>query len=1308
MSTTIRPIRRCPVPNCDWKPTSNNNHNNNHKDTVLQLKQHLIHSHTDTPITEHMDEAYFQRHDMHVCLQCNQPSTIYTTQGHLRNHQQTKHTRTITNLQIVLNTYRHADDTTKTNWKAAIEFLHGLNITPPPLRRTMWHKLKQPQRKEYFVAYNNAVNWILEATPPLREDLKRETRPHPGQSDAIPFWKLILILEPLLLAPTSITGHKRPSDALRARHQLIKEGKIRDLYEAIWNPSPESTQPSHHTTANPTIWNPNPESTQPSHHTTANPGTNHHSHPTSNNATQTTTTIPPGRAAAAQRAADVGNYSTAFSRLTTHMPTATLTPQRIEKIRTDLFPPRRDPPPTTRHQGHLHRPPPPSQFMQIDSGQFELALRQMKTGTASGPFAACTDALVHMALHRTTRAPNSTRPYFSNLQQLFQLLVTAQLPPAIHPILGSNYFLALHKDTNNLERLRPIGIGTALRRLTAKVALVHVSETVRPLLIAGGQYGIQVQGGIDFVAHTTTAAVHRYIEEPQTPTRALLLLDLHNMFNNTSRTEARKILLHNEATAPLIPLFDMLTQSATSSWYFNENNASDKLMQTEGFPQGCPLSPLFSCLVLEALTNRINTEQRLRAAARLKTGNTYDDGKGGQAHTASIMDDTSICLPHEDLPWFIQRFEELGRPLGVDLNKQKTLILTTTTGTSPTDSLPAENKQCLLQALAMLDPLHPEQREITGGTRFLGQPIGSQDFAKHFINLRLQAMAAKIDLLAHLPDLQTRSHLFRYSVVPSILHLLPADLVLAHPAPQSTTTHWRSPTTAETQRLVTKFLSQVTALPTDDITTTATLIASLPNRLGGLGYNNASAAARPSMITQTARTIKLAASTETPVPGPHKHFWSDWEHSDLPWLVTYRRSIALYTHEFAPDAISNPAHFDRTTHRNLLHHTMVEHTVPALIEATPPELRPSLPSALSPLTSLALHLPRTAEAFRLDNATFSTAIKRKLRLPVLPVSLRGHKCTCPAAPKLDPEGDHFFSCAAAHKTALSNTIRDAVFDVLQHLAPQAGIVEDHRDVHIEPPGLAPQHSRNIRPADVGLLLRQPHKNEPFQYVALDVTIPPPPTRTPIPDPADHNALASAASRPHQESARSKFCRDDDTASHLLRNGIYLLPFTIDHLGSMGSFAQSFLFHQDDIPHPFSSAVPPSWPDTHFGRNQTRSKTHPAAFALYEQLPALPGNLAAKANNNTPGFSFTEAHINSIGHFARASLSHAIVSSLATHLNKQISTLRATEYNSRIQKTQRARLERMGFAPLPALYTPFSLANFFPSHHPPHQIGGPAA
>ena len=639
-------------------------------------------------------------------------------------------------------------------------------------------------------------------------------------------------------------------------------------------------------------------------------------------------------------------------------------------------------------------------------------MRQMKRGTASGPFATCTDAIVEMALHRTTRAATATRLYRHNLQALFQLIITAQVPTSVHQLLGSNYFLALHKDQNKLHRLRPIGIGTGLRRVAAKIALTHITDQITPLLLSGGQYGIQTPGGIDFVAQTTTNEVAKYIELPQTPTRALVCLDLHNMFNNTSRTEARQILASRPETTPLLPLYDLLTQTQTPSWFFNDKGEADKLLQDEGFPQGCPLSPLFACLVLLTVTIQINKEQLQRALRRKKAGDAHDDGKGRQAHTASIMDDTSICLPHVDLPWFLARFEELGALLGVQLNKAKTQILTTTTAiTATTDGyLPTQAQQHLTDALRHLNPGNPTAAEITTGTRFLGQPVGSQAFARQYIQKRLTQMQQNVDLLTELTDLQTQSHLFRYSLVPSILHLLPTDMVLAHPSNEATTTLWDSPTTTKADGLIDAFLAKITSTPAHQITTMTTIMATLPNRLGGLGYHSPAASARPRLLTQTVRSIRLASSKDWPVPPTHKAAFTDWQHSELPWLQAFRRSIALYTHELAPAPLMNTDLYDKNTHHHLAHHTLVEHLVPSLLSATPPELLPSLPSALSPLTSLALHLPRTAEHFRIPNDLFLTALRRKLRLPVLPDHLRG-KCRCPSCPTLTHRAITFFRAA---------------------------------------------------------------------------------------------------------------------------------------------------------------------------------------------------------------------------------------------------------------------------------------------------------
>ena len=1287
----ILPPRHCPVPDCPWQvpPQSNKPH--------ASLKEHLITTHGETNPSDYMTTKYCSQHGFHLCQECDTPTTIFTTQGHLRTHITKKHTRSKTNMQLVLTTYRNTTPEIENNWKQSLAFLNQLRPSPPPFRRSIWHKTKPPLRSEFYVTYNNVIKWVLESTPTLAPAILRDHTLPKHDTDSSPFWKLLLLLEPLLLAPIQNTVHLTYSNAFRARLSLLKTGRIEELYNTIWHPTPLPLQPQNRQHKK--------KRQQKQRLNTHSDGPN----------------LPQWRLTAAQHTADLGNYRAALKRLTTNTPTATLTPPRIARCQTELFPKRRQPPPGTRAQGHTNLPPPTNQYLKLEDNMTELALRQMKPGTASGPFATCTDILAAMALHRTTRAKDATKPYFGNIKALLQLVVTAQVPPPIQTLLASNYFLALHKDITNPEKLRPIGIGTAIRRVAAKTALVHMTDDITPLLLKGGQYGIQIPGGVDFVAQTTAMAVREYIDKhtdnqntptddhnddqnntktaTNSPSRALILLDLTNMFNNVSRTEARRILLSEDATCPLVPIFDLLTNHPCDSWYFNENHEPHTLQQEEGFPQGCPLSPLFSCLVLLALTNQLNKEQAKRASTRKQSGDIGDDNKGGVAHTASIMDDTSVCLPHCDLPWFLSRFQELGAPLGIILNHSKTKILTTTTGNTACDTLPRRAQQKVQEALSFLCPEEPERAEITTGVRFLGQPIGSHVFAKQYIRERLDKLVDTMDRISQLQNLQTQHTLYKFSLVASIMHLLPSDITLANPAGDQRSTMWDSDTTRRTDKLTARFLARLTSTRDTDVNETAIIIASLPQRLGGLGYQMASSAAYPRFLTQTVRAIKLASSTDTPIPHVHSRPFLNWEDSTTSTMTKFRKGLSLFAHELADKALYTPSRYDKHTHNSMMNHIMREHAIARLFTITDANQRIFLPSLLSPLTSMVFSLPLTASEFRLENAVFKTAMKRKLRLPVFsqdPNQPAPHSCKCAKKTILDAHGDHLFSCSAASKTPLSNAIRDTLFDVLRQIAPAAKTVDTSLDVHIEPPGLAPQHNRNIRPADVGMLLRQPHRNQHFRYAAIDITVPPPQKPLPILDPSDHENIACMASKTHQDAARDKFCRDPTTAQHLYDNGVYLLPFTVDHLGGLGSFAEHLLFPSEHQPHLFHPGKPPTWDDPHFGKNSLRSSAHPQAFALFQETTHAPANLLTAANKETKRFCYPEAHLYSMGHFAKASLSHAIVTSLAIHVNNHMTAIH--QYHTARQKrtTQLQNLSRPFFAPITPIYSPASMEHYMPT------------
>ena len=178
---TTTPPRHCPVPDCPWKvPRFTINPH-------ASIKEHLITAHNETHPSDYLTPSYCNKHGSYPCQTCDTTTAIFTTEGHLRQHVTKKHSRSQTNTQLVLHTYRHAQPETETNWKQSLAYLHQLQLTPPPFRRSLWHKLKPPLRAEFYSTYNNVISWLLAATPPLTQAVIRDERPQQHDTDASPF-----------------------------------------------------------------------------------------------------------------------------------------------------------------------------------------------------------------------------------------------------------------------------------------------------------------------------------------------------------------------------------------------------------------------------------------------------------------------------------------------------------------------------------------------------------------------------------------------------------------------------------------------------------------------------------------------------------------------------------------------------------------------------------------------------------------------------------------------------------------------------------------------------------------------------------------------------------------------------------------------------------------------------------------------------------------------------------------------------------------------------------------------------------------
>jgi hypothetical protein len=89
-------------------------------------------------------------------------------------------------------------------------------------------------------------------------------------------------------------------------------------------------------------------------------------------------------------------------------------------------------------------------------------LRHLKRGTATGPFSTSTDLFKDYGLYSIQHDAQTVFPYLDNFHQLITNNAHNRIPSATKPYFAAQYVVALHKDPQNLNKIRPIGIGTAL------------------------------------------------------------------------------------------------------------------------------------------------------------------------------------------------------------------------------------------------------------------------------------------------------------------------------------------------------------------------------------------------------------------------------------------------------------------------------------------------------------------------------------------------------------------------------------------------------------------------------------------------------------------------------------------------------------------------------------------------------------------------------------------------------------------------------------------------------------------------------
>jgi hypothetical protein len=276
------------------------------------------------------------------------------------------------------------------------------------------------------------------------------------------------------------------------------------------------------------------------------------------------------------------------------MPAATMTP-KVQALCHKLYPP----PmtyisPAWATRAHTMASPP----IPMDETALSQTLRRLKKGTAAGPFGDLPNTVKAFALYQPPHS--TTLPYFSWFSQVLELILNNQVPSQITPPLlaASHFMVALHKDPTDHTKLRPISMGSALRHVTGKYVMELYGPAFAKFLLPQGQFGIALKGSLQLMVDTARTQLHRHINTSQ-PTRALLLLNMANMFNCVSRKALRDTLQEvNAQFQVLVPFFDLLYAQPNKCYFRDDTGKLGYFTQQEGVAQGCPLGPVGACMVL--------------------------------------------------------------------------------------------------------------------------------------------------------------------------------------------------------------------------------------------------------------------------------------------------------------------------------------------------------------------------------------------------------------------------------------------------------------------------------------------------------------------------------------------------------------------------------------------------------------------------------------------------------------------------------------------------------------------------------------
>ena len=332
----------------------------------------------------------------------------------------------------------------------------------------------------------------------------------------------------------------------------------------------------------------------------------------------------------------------------------------------------------------------------------DKSLHSFRPGTSPGPDGLRAQHLLDLFRLNPIGSPNDPRSVFS---KLINFIINGHALTDVAPYFAGARLIPLSKKNSN--GVRPIAVGTTLRRLIGKILFFHVKEEASAFL-KPHQFGVGIPGGAEKIVHIIRMLNDLNLKYEDF---GVLQLDFINAFNKISR---RKFL--DAVTKHFPHLFHFVAYCYCFSPILFMNN-STTILSENGSQQGDPLGPFLFCLVMNELIKMVKAD--------------FPD-----VPDFWYLDDGNICGQTKFLAAILNLFIKLGPDFGLELNLQKSKIF-----------WPSASRHN--------DDLFPNDlvREDTG-ISVLGVPIGHHDFIDQEFGSKLIKLRSSMERLPLLNDSQ--------------------------------------------------------------------------------------------------------------------------------------------------------------------------------------------------------------------------------------------------------------------------------------------------------------------------------------------------------------------------------------------------------------------------------------------------------------------------------------------------------------------------------------------------------------------------